>query len=451
MPVGLFVSGAVRRRRAGRLLPGLAGVAALAVLTAGCGGGDAKDAKDVKPSGSAAAPAGAQGAVAQITKAEVKALLDAQTQALKAGDEAAFLAAYEGADAAVLAERRRTFANLRLVPFDSVEFTAPTAPEVKAAEGSGPAELEVPVVFMHRITGIDAVPVGEGYRYRIVRTAPGGPLRIAHAEGGGGSVGYPAPWDQGEMAVVARPHVLLLAAKADQAKAEGWADTAETAAAAGVATWRGPAGTASRFLVYGTAERIGYAKMFGGEKGTRNASTDCRLATAAGAATPCSLAVAGSPRLTVDFSGKPAATAEALVGPLTDALLSPLCKETCKGRASWVLEGYSLVQDWGLGNDDGMVRGTVQELFKQREFTGKLPSLDRSGSSVLSLDADGYAAALAMHRLTEKFGAEKAHTVAAGAFGTPDDAAFAALFRSTTGTDLAAFEKDWAAWVRAKA
>ncbi|WTW97896.1 hypothetical protein OG216_33190 [Streptomycetaceae bacterium NBC_01309] len=436
---------------------------ALVTVLAGCdgGGGDAKPA--AAASSSPAAPDSAEPTPAgptRISRADVADLLAGQTRALQAGDETAFLAPYEGSGPEAVGERLRVFANLRLVPFSAAEFIADEAFEDQTAQDTGPLEAEVRVDFRHQVAGVDAVPARTAHLYRFVRSSAEAPLRVAAVAGVAGS-GSAAPWDHGEMAVVERPHVVLLAAKADRAKAAGWADTAEGLAASTLAAWKGPALPVTRLLVYAAPSQDLFIQAY--EPHPREAKAtvtmSCRSVPAAdGWSEVCALRSGPGAARIVIRTDSPAFDPQRdeenrwhVGGTFNAAMLAALCQETCNNR-SWAQSGYNSSRNWGYTSAKSSFRNAAYAVTHSTAFDGKLPDTDVmwNGSATAS-DAHRYAASLVVHYIVLEFGSEKAHQFVAAVVRGPDDSVVDAALKAATGLDRGAFEKQWAAWVRASA
>ncbi len=446
------------------------GVAALALVAAACDSGGADDVRSAAGTRPAQAPAStpAQGASAapeptgpaQITEADVAALLAEQTQALKTGDEAAFLVPYADADPVLAGERRRLFANLRLVPFTVAEFTAHKVLETRVAEGAEPAQANVQVRFRHQITGVDRAPAVALYRYRFTRPAAGAPLRIETVTGYKG-VGYPAAWDLGDITVVDRPHVVLLAAKADQASAAGWADEMETTAAATLAAWKGPVGPTNRFLVFAAPDRDHYSRAYQFEEtsATSEPITICRSTPAEdGHPNVCAMqGTPGTPRIVAlsrsgAFAPKRSTDDSMWVrGAFADALMSVQCEGRCNNRV-WASRGFVYTQIWGYTEAKSTYRNAAYWVAKAGGFNGKLPGTEAIWSlQGAESDANRYAASLVVHYMALTFGPEKTHQFVAAMLRGDDDSAVDQALKEAIGLDKATFEKQWAAWVRAAA
>ncbi|WP_436773662.1 hypothetical protein, partial [Yinghuangia sp. YIM S09857] len=309
------------------------------------------------PGGSpAVAPSPSPQRLPELTRDEITAVVDRQTDALRSKDQAMFLEPYAVDRTALVAERTRLFGNLLKIPFTRAEYRLQTlAPRPEDPAGTRRTS-SVTVVFSHQITGVDVAPIAETYRWTVTREAPGAPLRITEVDGGadaarGGST-YPAPWDSAELVVVDKPHVLLLAARQHQAKAATWASRAETAATRNIAAWKGAEKTAGRFLVYLTPDRASFEKVRGGDSVTTNAIGVCLSLPA----DPTGK-VAGTP----DFAGSRIyvdSTSEDITeGGADDAIaifrheMGHAMMATFQNRAGgtpplWVAEGFAGYLEW---------------------------------------------------------------------------------------------------------
>ncbi|SCE87726.1 hypothetical protein [Micromonospora mirobrigensis] len=174
---------------------------------------------------------------------EVEALLDAHGQALRKADLKAFLAPFDPANKALVAQQTRLFRNLVKVPFAEERFERVHQTDFKRA-GERVA-FDVTISFVHRFETFDRAAVEELYRWTVVRPAKGAPLVVTRT--GGLPVDrnrdrftyYPAPWDKWPTLHVERtPHTIILVDSSLAALAKRYAPDAERAAVADLTTWR---------------------------------------------------------------------------------------------------------------------------------------------------------------------------------------------------------------------
>ncbi|MFE7314813.1 hypothetical protein ACFU7T_17280 [Streptomyces sp. NPDC057555] len=163
-----------------------------------------------------------------------KAVCDSMNKAIKAKDEKAFLASFEGEQ--LKAQQQKLFRNLIKVPFQVARFEA----YPHGSHDSG----EVPVAFVHQVKGADAAPVAEQYTFTF-KYEPGHRQVISDAKGsvepypGTHGTFYPAPWDvYNDMTVVQKGRVVLISDKQHAADTERFAPYISQAADDDVAAWK---------------------------------------------------------------------------------------------------------------------------------------------------------------------------------------------------------------------
>ncbi|UGQ10232.1 hypothetical protein LO772_25620 [Yinghuangia sp. ASG 101] len=433
------------------------------------GGSDAHDVAEATRGGTSAAahgapparptgpPASAPATRNEITADQLKALADAQTQALRTGDVDAFLAPYDQGDAGLLAERRRTFANLRLLPFQFAEFRWENVygGNLKAV-GTEPVNARLTFAFVHQIPGVDAVPARQAYRWTVTRDAIGAPLRVTAVE-----FKDPQPWDLAELIKVERPHVILLAATADRFRAGTWADRAETSAKRDFELWKGPAGIPSRFLVFASPDTDTFGRAYGG---TAPAGTVAFCAplypdedTSAAAGTVAPPPTGGAParqiagsRITwnTDAEGLGAADAQTAVmrHEMGHALIAGFSGSRNARIPLWVVEGFAEYLEWAdlLGD---FYAPAAREFVRGTSFPGKLPADDDIYGDGSETNGINYHLSMTVfHYMVEKYGAAKTFAFVVAVYRAPGE--LDAALKTATGLDLATFEAKWAQWVK---
>ncbi|MEV0153382.1 hypothetical protein AB0H57_06515 [Micromonospora sp. NPDC050686] len=177
-----------------------------------------------------------------IRQEEIEALLDARGKALRAKDLKTFLAPFDPANKALVAQQTRLFRNLLKVPLAEQKFERVTQTDFKRAGDR--VTVDVTISFVHRFE-FDLTPVEELYRWTLLRPAKGAPVKVTKA--GGLPVDpkrdqltyYPAPWDKwSDLHVERTPHTVILVDGKLKAEAKRYAQLADRAAAADLATWR---------------------------------------------------------------------------------------------------------------------------------------------------------------------------------------------------------------------
>jgi len=397
-----------------------------------------------------------------ITATDIADLAARRSQALATGDEQAFLADLDPDLPDLVAGQRRLFANLARVPFDHAAYRVETVQTMPATDERTTAYVDVS--FDHRITRADTAMVGEGYRWTLTRSGAGTPLRVSAVDGtpydGAGYTyarDYPAPWDNADLTVARRDHIVVLADPATAPGAEALADAAEEAARADIDTWAdgGPDGVAPGFVIVPVADRDTFYRLYGGRTGEHGEESG--LTYALRTAGPPLKTGFGGARIVLDTtsgwftSPNPRRLGELLRHEMAHALVTPLRVEVPdQDQPVWVVEGFA---DW-LALHGRTLIGT-DELAEARSyvetgrFTGALPT----DAELYQADTVGNAAAyefahLAIRRIEEIGGRKAVYAFVTDVYTDPaPDAVDAALERATHGT-RAEFEKDWAARVR---
>lgn len=387
----------------------------------------------------------------EITVDELRALAGKQTDALKSGDLDAFLAPYDPAATDLLAERRRLFANLKLVPFTQAQFRWERV-FIGSLSGKDTGRLtaEVVVSFVHQVTGVDTQPVAEQYIWTVDRAAMGAPLRITGVRGAAGRSGaYPLAWDLTELVKEERPHVVMLAGSGDANKIDGWADRAENAAKRDLDLWKGPSGVPSRFLVFASPDPALFAKAYGGTmpKGT---VAFC-APMAADDRSDTRRVIVGS-RITWDTRSKGVKNAEEQTGVLRHEMGHALVAGFMAPESGqpdvplWIVEGFAEYLEW-VDRFGQYYVPAAREFVAGDGFTGKLPGDSELYGEDAEANGIGYHLSMtAIRYLVDKYGAEKAFAFVVAAYRNPRDPDKA--LQEATGLDLATFETRWAKWVK---
>ncbi|MGW0663808.1 peptidase MA family metallohydrolase [Streptodolium elevatio] len=382
----------------------------------------------------------------EITVDEVKSVATAQGDALRAGDLNAFLAPYDQAKPELLAERRRVFANLRLIPFTRAVFRwdGVSSGSLSTRDG-GPVNADVSVEFVHQIPGVDLAPAVQTYRWTVSREAIGAPLRITAVANDD-----PQAWDLAELVKVERPHVILLAAVADRAKSAQWADRAETAAKRDLALWKGPADIPSRFLVFASPDPGTFGQAYGGDtpEGTVAFCSPVlrdRDDPGADPARP----IAGS-RITWDTDAKGMSAYDAQTGVMRHEMGHALMAGFSGTRAGrmplWVVEGFAEYLEWADLFGD-YYAPDAREYVRGRSFPGKIPTDDQIYGEDPEANGINYHLSMTVIRyMVDKYGAGKTYTFVIAVYREPGSVD--AALKTATGLDKATFEANWAKWVK---
>lgn len=416
--------------------------------------------------GSSTVPAPVAPGVPDLTRAEIAAVVDRQTEALRRKDQAMFLAPYAADRPALIAERTRLFGNLLKIPFAHAEYRLQSAtPRPETPRPDDPAAgtrrtSTVTVVFRHQIAGIDVAPIAETYRWTVTREAPGAPLRVTEVGGeaaGRGGSAYPAPWDSAELVVVDKPHVLLLAARQHQAKAATWASRAETAANRNITAWKGADKPPGRFLVFLTPDRASFEKVRGGDSVTTNAIGVClSLPADPVGRTPGTPDFAGS-RIYVDSTSEDitdGAADDAIAifrHEMGHAMMATFQKHAATPPPLWVAEGFAGYLEWSDRSLDRWYVPPARDLVRSGKFDGKLPTDAQIYSADAKTSAAGYYfAMLSIRYIADKQGAAKAYEFVIAVYRDPSAASVDRALAAATGLDRTAFEAKWAQYVKSK-
>ncbi|MET7304392.1 hypothetical protein [Embleya sp. NPDC005575] len=452
-----------RRNTRRHLLAAAGGVVAVLALLASLAVGGVFD----TPSSPAAVPIAERNGAGTTAKAEEKApvtriatsdvafLTDNRTQALKAGNADAFVAGIDPTATELVAAQRRVFANLRLFPFTSVEFRPPAA-YIDSGTDAGPLSRDVSVVFAHQVTGVDSEPIAERYIWTVYRASVGAPLvitKIVGASTSGGGNAYPAPWDEDELALIERPHVLLAVPVKNKAKAATWADRAESALKKNLAVWKGPAITPQRYVVYVTPDHDTFIHALSGND-LPNVTGVCRTMPPA---RPISRdqPMAGS-RITLDGSetmftkGDGEQQTHLMRHELGHAMVAEF-ERGGDGPPLWVSEGFAEYLAWTDLSLAEWFQPDARNQVRAGKFSGKLPSDTEVNSPDAKTSTVGYHySMLAIRYIAEKYGAAKADTFVVAVYKDSAPAALDAALKEATGLDRDTFESNWAKYVRTK-
>lgn len=382
----------------------------------------------------------------EIAVDEVKAIATAQGDALRGGDVAAFLAPYDQTKPELVAERRRMFANLRLIPFAHAVFRWDRISSGSlTARDTGPVTADISIEFVHQIPGVDVAPTVQWYRWTVTRDTIGAPLRITAVANDD-----PQAWDLAELVKVERPHVILLAGVVDKAKAAVWADRAETAAKRDLALWKGPAEIPSRFLVFASPDVETFGRAYGGDtpEGTVAFCSPVLRDTedpASNSARP----IAGS-RITWDTDAKGMNASDAQTGVMRHEMGHALMagfSGTRSGRMPlWVVEGFAEYLEWADLFGD-YYAPDAREYVRGRKFPGKIPTDDQIYGDDPEANGINYHLSMTVIRyMVDKYGAAKTYAFVIAVYQDPGSVDTA--LKTATGLETAAFEANWAKWVK---
>ncbi|MFI6979810.1 hypothetical protein ACIBSV_14615 [Embleya sp. NPDC050154] len=393
--------------------------------------------------------------VTRIATSDVAFLTDNRTQALKSGNADAFVAGIDPAATELVAAQRRLFGNLRLFPFTSVEFRPPNA-SIDPGTDAGPLTRDVNVVFAHQITGVDSEPIAERYIWTLSRAAVDAPLLITKITGGstrGGGNAYPAPWDEDELALIERPHVLVAVPAKNKSKGAAWADRAESALKKNLAVWKGPAITPQRYVIYITPDHETFTRALSGND-LPNVTGVCRTMPPA-RPTGSDQPMAGS-RITLDGSDEMFAKGDGeqqmhlLRHELGHAMVAEF-ERGGEGPPLWVSEGFAEYLAWTDLSLAEWFQPDARAQVRAGKFSGKLPTDTEVNSADAKTSTVGYHySMLAIRYIAEKYGAAKADDFVVAVYKDSTPAALEAALKEATGQDRDTFESNWAKYVKTK-
>lgn len=378
----------------------------------------------------------------EITRAELDTVMDGQEAALRSGSAEAFLAPIDPAQPQLVAQQRRLFENLRLVPFQRAEFLW-SGFSTAALQGhdTGRLEFRITVDFVHQVTGVDSGATVETYYWQVVRDFMGGPLRVTAV-----TSSDPGPWDIAELVKAERPHVILLVAAVDRAKAATWADRAEQAAKRDFELWKGPADIPSRFLVFASADAQMFDAAYGGKVPTGTVAFCAPMFRYKDQGPNL---VAGS-RITWDTDAKGMTAADAQTGVLRHemghALMGRFTGYRTMDIPLWVVEGFAEYLEWVDLFGEYYVPD-ARDYVRSRRFPGKLPADDDLYGEDPEANGINYHLSMtAVRYLVDKYGAAKMFTFVVAVYRDPTR--LEAALKEATGLSLATFESNWAQWVK---
>ncbi|RLU82525.1 hypothetical protein CTZ27_29795 [Streptomyces griseocarneus] len=406
---------------------------------------DRDEAKGVSGSGTI------DGKATSISTKDLSQLAQDRTRALVTGDEDAFVAVF--ADD-VKDQQRRVFRNLRRVPldWDTAGFRVVTSSGRQSSVLGGSLETQVDVSFDHRISGVDVAPVSEGYRWTVRRTSAsakpvvtkvaGTPYAKSFSTDADATVAYPAPWDLYDDLAVEKAGSVVLMAEASHARELHQAQSPLRAAGDKVlALWKtdGPGGrTASpgfAFVYEPDAKK--FADMYG--RGGQDRGED-------GITVPMISTVRAEPSVAGARVVSRVTTPRVGQHEMVHALLEPLTGRSAVGSLDgpqpWLVEGVAEYVA-STGADDRGAHAALQRVG----FTGRLPEQITFYSKDATQQSAHYELGrLAVEHMADRYGKKKMLAFAAVQYSQPSG--LDEQLREATGLDKAAFEAQWAEYVR---
>ncbi|MFU8853215.1 hypothetical protein ACNAW0_19820 [Micromonospora sp. SL1-18] len=402
-----------------------------------------------------------------IKQSKIESLLAEHTRALTDRDEKTFVAPFDPTDKDLLANQTSRYRNLSKLPLADVRFVYRHKSAFRAVGGGH--EVDVTVAFVHRFDGFDVGPVEEWYQWTIVQADQGAPLKVIRAGGvpderQRDATHYPAPWDKWRDIHVERtPHTLLIVDASLRAEAQRYAPTAEQAAVDDLAAWRagGVSGkTPPGFVISLVNGRSEMGSLYRTTKET---------ATESGVAIPVppegvldgdeNTPAVGATRVVINARDEYYFTrgtrerqlnlfrheiGHALVGKLTArAPGSSLVGE----RENWVVEGFAEY----LGHDrkpwlTSPRTPSSRAVIRQIGYPSSLPGT-QSWELEGRVEYHYWLGHSAIGYIVERYGEQKMFQLVVEHYrsGKLDD-----LTRDVLGVSYEEFEKEWAAYLKAK-
>ncbi|MET8676137.1 hypothetical protein ABZW18_00645 [Streptomyces sp. NPDC004647] len=381
-------------------------------------------------------------------------------KALKAKDEAAFVAPFTGE---AKEQQRQLFRNLVKVPFTVARWE----PLHQGVYGKS----DIHVGFVHQIKGIDVAPVYEQYTFTFANLGADGPKKVSKItasekpEAGLPGTNYPAPWDVYEDMTVARKgRVLVVGDKRHGQDINRFAPHVAQGADDIVTAWDAnrPTGAkvAENALVILEPDRKIFSAFYsgrtdGGDPNSFEAGYSQPLA--AFKADYEDKIQSGGSRIVMDsslsrFKGPDwkSGVEEITRHEFAHSLVSPL--NTARGAlriepSMWIVEGFADYME-GRGNQ-GRNRAEEKAVLDGYSFGGILPpndeelfystkTRDRSANYVLSR--------LVMEYLVKKHGERATFDFVVDSYVDPGNDR--QLIEELTGQDRQAFSAGWERYVR---
>ncbi|SEM84161.1 hypothetical protein [Nonomuraea pusilla] len=412
-----------------------------------------------------ATPSGEPGTVV-VTDQEIAQLVAGHSKALASGDVKAFTSIFDQKNAALVRQQTRVFTNLRKVPLAEVSYkTLQREGRAEDSFGRG-VTFTQDIAFVHKFAGIDLRPVSEWYRWTLRKASANAPLVVTKVGGapppisddeGSKTMYYPGPWDiWPDIAVVKAGASLVLARPQDAALARRVAPTVSRAARSALGYWQAngdsSAPVPSGFLVALTAGKAQLGGLFRQSKATEEGVT-IPMPTWGGGGDPVKV---GGSRIVLDtrspFFATQAGILEVSTHEIAHALVAGLDSADFSlfGKANWIVEGFAEY----VANRGRPITSNLRYQEGRAYLAGQLAVPFRGELPTNALwDFKGMVSInylmghLAMRHIAQEYGEEKLAAGVLAAYSAPGDSSEAALFK-TLGTTKAAFERQWASYVR---
>lgn len=395
---------------------------------------------------------------------DVTELLEGRSQALRSGDEEAYLAPFTGE---ARKTQRKLFRNLRKVPFAQAEFSVLNQTGTGDDDYGDGATVTLDVAFVHKIQNVDVRPVSEWYRWVIKRASEDTGPRITKVGPSPGAYGsksyvyYPAPWDLYEdMHVVRQAHSITISDKKYAADTDRYAPYIEKAAKDDIELWRstGPPGveTPTGFVAVLEPDRETYTSLYAAGSTEWEAGQSVPMPTfdADFGGDEDDLEYGGA-RIKMDTSLSRFTSATHWQSGVADishhefahAIVQPLEAATegfGTGAANtrwWAVEGFA--EYTAMRFDPERSAWEIRNHVAGRPFDGELPESPGFSDQV---SRDYTLAHLAIRFIAEKSGETAAFRFVADHYRDPDG--LDEQLRRAVGMGESEFEAAWATYVR---
>ncbi|MFI6795796.1 hypothetical protein [Streptosporangium canum] len=398
-----------------------------------------------------------------VTKQDLQKLLQGHSEALNAGDLKAYTGIFDRKNAALVQQQTRIFNNLRKLPITQMSYqTLQQQGRTQDSFGRG-LTFTLDVAFVHQFEEIDLRPVSEWYRWTITKSGADAPLTVTKVGGAPAPLGesktvyYPGPWDiWPDVSVVRTDHTVVLAHPAMAAQAARLAPVAEKAAVNDLrflsANGAQSAALPKGFVVALVKGKAQLGNLFRKEKATE-AGVSIGMPTWSRAADEVKV---GASRVVMDVGSSFFETAEgsgeifrhefahSAVAGLDSGKFSLI------GLDNWVVEGFAEY----VANRGGAVTGNIRYDEGRAYLAGRLPQRfdgripDNASWDIPGMTSVNYLMGhLAMRLIAEEYGERKlVEFVSAHYRGDTSDEAL----RKVLGAGEAQFQRQWAAYVRAR-
>ncbi|GGO30698.1 hypothetical protein GCM10010116_61460 [Microbispora rosea subsp. aerata] len=397
---------------------------------------------------------------------EITKLVEGHSKALASGDAKAFTSIFDQKNAALVRSQARVFANLSKMPLAEKSYQV-LRRQGRAADSFGRGvKFTQDVAFVHRFADIDLRPVAEWYRWTIEKASPNAPLVVTKVEGAppptGGeeskTVYYPGPWDiWPDITVTKAGSSIILTKPQDAALARRIAPTVSAAAASDLDFWQkngGPVTVPKGFVVALVKGKSQLGRLFRTAKADE-AGVSIGMPSWGAVNDPVKV---GGTRVVMDttseFFEDQQGIMEISKHELAHSMVAGLdsAEFSLYGKANWIVEGFAeYMADRGrpISRNRRFPMGRAYlEGRLAMPFEGKLPTNTMWDYRQMA-NVNYLMGHLAIRFIAEKYGEQKLVEGVVAAYQANGDESEAALFQ-VLGVSKAAFERQWAGYVRAQ-